>query len=312
MSNQNPPDITKDEEIQKRPTQQDVAKQVLGSLTHDSSGAETKAWLMNIREDLAVANQASGSDVSPHMTMLSCIDTLFDHLQRYTFDYNRTEKNPDLWIECLRPDYGRFGEGSVKCVGHLTTAKFSLFITATTEKIRAFIVPAEFKKDFQSRIQDFTPFLEMFSTEDQGSLIWRVEGSVLLFEHLSVIAKKLFARLLRVTKGEASELEPFTLGLASEPVSLLSQTQRIKAAAMPVDVDEMFAQNYVIMASALSELSAMVGEELQYYNSFGVKAIQSEIPNLAPRAVNRTKALRELKEKIDQLSDQWKTIAKDK
>ncbi len=296
--------------------QEEVSKKVLGSLGRSFTSDATINWLKNLSEDVSPAESiAVQSAEPPYMTVLSCVDTIFDHFQRYAFayEYNRSEQlnvADMMEVQCERPDFTRTTDSKVKFRGHIATDKWALVIVAEAEKILAYMMKLELVEMFDLRREHYQPFLEVYATESERGLIWKAEGQTLYFEHLSFIAKKLFARLVRVSKGEASELEPFKIEIPEPNAprrSVLGQTlNRIRYAAATDNSDQVLRETMDRTDNALTELICMLEQDLQEFTKMGIMALRSGNSELQKKLSERTKMLTELTRDLKPLIEHWR------
>lgn len=275
-----------------------LSQKILGSMKKKTfSGEETIAWLKDINENIGATTSNNRDKEKQHLTMLSCIDTMFDHFQRYVFELMQTQPtDKDYELHCQRPNYSLAVN---RCYGYLSNKNIGLVVEGEPELIRAFIIPAAFLADFEARRNDFTPFMEMSGRSDSGGVVWEIEGGPIVFSDLPVIAKKLFARLVRVIRGEASELEPFTLDLAE------SVSKAAPAESIAVVVDQVFEQNKTSISAACTGLLLAIDQEIDILVKTGVRAMQlQKNMELTPRIIKRKNSLRALQQMAEALQNE--------
>lgn len=293
----------------KRQLQTEVSKRVLQSMGSFSSDA-TINWLKNVTEDVS-PDQAllqEQNDEPPYMTMVCCVDTLFDHFQRYHWEYNKSQEDEALKIHCSRPDFGSNIDEKVKCQGHLKTKEWALLIEAEEYKILAYIVKSDFLKDFGARREHHTPFMEINGQDSDYGILWRAGGTVIYFDHLSFIAKKFFARLLRVSKGEASELEPFKIEIPKDnknPNALGNVLSRIQCASNAENADQFLGETWERTTNALTTLQVLIQQDLQEMTKMGIMALRKGDSELNQKLTVRTKVLTDINNKMMPIVQFW-------
>jgi len=287
---------------------ENVAEKLLAGIENRGyTGEQTIAWLRNVSEDVDAGPVSTSEDLIPHMTMLSCVDTLFDHFLRYCLQYNRAETDANARVDYSRPVYGQDSMGTLNCTGRLNTARWSMVVDGQTQNISVFLVPPSVT-DARAKASEYPPILELRASEDRGGLIWKADSTstVIVFDHLPVIAKKLFARLIRVAKGQVQGNESFDLGLEKEKAAQLGQTQKIRAAALPENIDQLLEINHVSMAYAFGELIGMLDADLEQMMKMGVQALRTGDRDANEKLTRRTKALSVIKNQVKAMSDAWR------
>jgi len=270
----------------------DASKKILDSMKKKTfSGEETIAWIKNIKENIATAPVIQQKQ---HLTMLSCMDTLFDHFQRYAYELAHAETF-SIDVRCERPNFSSHVQ---RCYGYISSSDFGLVLEGEPERIRAFIVPAAFVAGFEGRRNDFMSFMELLGRADSGGIFWEIEGGTIGFDHLPIIAKKLFARLVRVSRGEASELEPFMLNLAG---ALKPAPPADVAESMTTVVNRVFDRNKNSISTSCFLLVREIDAEIEALTKIGVKVLQSQNLELMPRVMKRTESLRQFRQMAQML-----------
>lgn len=299
------------------PTKEDVSKKVLGAMGRSFNSDSTINWLRNMSEDVSPAESLLQGDEPPFMTMLSCVDTLFDHFQRYAstyeYDLRNDTSNDDLKFECNRPDFTKPSEGG-KFQGTLATSRWALLIEAEPERIYAFIVPTENIHEFSTRREHYSPFFELHATESVRGHIWAAGPDVISFEHLSFIAKKLFARLVRISNRQASELEPFSVDIPKQAPggSILGQTlHRIRYAATTDNARQVLQDSGKRTDEAFTELLCMLEQDHQELTKAGIAALRSGNDELKSGLSSRTVLLTETMKSLRPIAETWHKVSKE-
>ncbi|HEY9783936.1 MAG TPA: hypothetical protein V6D17_00950 [Candidatus Obscuribacterales bacterium] len=270
---------------------EELSKLILGSMK-SFTGEETVNWLKNVSENVPKGSGlASGKKM--HLSQMSCIEALFEHFQRYALQFNRQHpRNPELQVQILKSQMGTHGDVLYRV---MSTSEWGLALVAEPGKIVAVIMRAEFIPDFYARRANFAPFMEMQEATELGQTVWYVEGDPVSEDLLPVIAKKLFARLIRVVRGEASELEPFFLQLKD-----LSAQERASSY-----VEQAMSVHSQTVVAVCLEFLKLLDEELETLSAVGVKAIQNGQLDLAPQILKMTDNLKKMREGIAHAIREW-------
>jgi len=214
-----------------------LAKKILNSLRKSHAPSEdTLSWLKNVTEDVPVSFREGNlyTGESQPFTMSYIIDKLFDDFQRYAYEFNLDADEDSLIQRCERQLPNAPND---KAYGYLATKTWAIVVQGEQSVIRAFLIPMGFIKEFYTRRGNFTPFMEMYEATENGHVVWKVEDCAIHTDELAIIDKKLFARLVRVVRGQASELEPFRLNLGAREKTLAEKPAQDEKDAAPSDAD---------------------------------------------------------------------------
>lgn len=207
-------------------------QKLLNNIKGKFTGEETGRWLDNIDQSPSRADEAIGSGSlidESQLSMPAFVDMLFDHLQRYVFEYNKIPSNQDNILNCERPhnyqeraEYGAQSSRVKYMRGHLSSHTWSLVFDALDEEISLYILPTEFLIGFEPT-GDFEPYLVITKEMGMTSVMWTINGKRLGVEELTRFARKLITHLVKVIKGEAQSTEKFSFSPTEnrfeEPVS---------------------------------------------------------------------------------------------
>jgi len=206
-----------------RSATEELSQRILDSLP-SFTGEETKRWIINMKDEVDPANEApklssGGKATEMRISTVALVDKMFDDFGRYYFEYNKSTSNPDLRINCQRPDEikqdktsGNWDATVIHCEGHLNTQKWALMVHAEPDKVVAYICPSDFVVGFKKRRRDFKPFAEIISRFEKGKQFWECDGYSVSYDVLPKLSKLIFEGLVRVARGEVSDQEPLSLG----------------------------------------------------------------------------------------------------
>ncbi|MBN9395137.1 MAG: hypothetical protein J0H83_07830 [Candidatus Melainabacteria bacterium] len=204
--------------------EEDLKRKIIDSVGGNFRGEETSRWIAAIKDDdMADAEETVSmgpldTPISEPMTVL--LDKIFDHLKRYTFEYNRIQDTRESYINCERPsammtvaDYHVMGKPIKYCLGHIASRKWALVFCGEDDRVRCYISPVEYLMGFRPDQTDFPVYVEMrlakLTTNRSGRMVWSISGQALAEETLAVLARRFFTHLVKVIRGEADMTEKF-------------------------------------------------------------------------------------------------------
>lgn len=236
-------------DFQVNPNADDELKEkILSSVNRAFTGEATSRWIVAMKDDAIVEAEetvATGSKENHLNTnMAAIIDRLFDNFKRYAFEFNRSQPNRELVINCERPasmrtmaDYGESGRQIKFCLGHLSSRNWALVVQGEENRVRAYVVPVEYLVGFRPNQSDFAPYIEMkLMVDPSGSsrdLVWTIDNQLLAIESLPALSRRLFGQLVKVCRGEADNTEKFLF----DPHELRSQSVE-PAISRPYDAED--------------------------------------------------------------------------
>ena len=227
--------------------EEDLKRKIINSVGGNFRGEETSRWIAAIQdEDITDAEETVSmgpldTPISEPMTVL--LDKIFDHLKRYTFEYNRIQDTREAYINCERPsammtvaDYHVMGKPIKYCLGHIASRKWALVFCGEDDRVRCYISPVEYLMGFRPDQTDFPVYVEMrlakLTTNRNGRMVWSIAGQALAEETLAVLARRFFTHLVKVIRGEADMTEKFVF-----------DPQDLKAPPKPEMVDRSFEED---------------------------------------------------------------------
>lgn len=273
----------------------DLSKRVLASVNKPFVGEQTMAWLKNVNENVSVkpgATDQSGGKTAL-LTMVSIVDKLFDDFQRYAFQFNQTEPNRDYLITCRRPTADDYRQATTSYQGNLQNSLWALLISGEPKVIKVILVRPRFLYDDESRRPALMPSLQIYVDVEKGQSIWKIDGHPIGNSHLPAISKMIFARLVRVSRGEVSESEKliFTPALPSSPET----DPPVWAGDTPAD----------IVTNALIALLDAVDNELEDVRKVGVEALKSEGMDGLTAIMKKAETLKTFRQNAANLANEW-------
>jgi hypothetical protein len=104
-------------------------------------------------------------------------------------------------------------------LGYLSTHQWALVVRGEFFRIQVYVVPVGVLMGFKSRHEEFPLYLEMIAAQAARNKInWTLDGKPVSMDQASAIAKRLFAHLIMVARGEAKDTDKFSL--TQKPVSV--------------------------------------------------------------------------------------------
>jgi hypothetical protein len=201
-----------------------LSKRILNSIK-PFSGEHTSKWLAALSTDAVEDSVEIKGDADPNQepprSMPAWVDNLFDHFQRYTFDFSRMCSEPELQVNCTRPTLQEAKapgqESSITSIGYLSTNQWALVVRGEFFKIQAYVIPVGVLMGFNSRHHEFPLYMEMVATQNKSKINWQLDNQPVAMDQSSAIAKKLFAHLVMVARGEARDTDKFSLNQYAPP-----------------------------------------------------------------------------------------------
>lgn len=201
-----------------------LSKRILNSIK-PFSGEQTSKWLAALStdavKDAVVIKNDSDPNQEPPRSMAAWVDGLFDHFQRYAYDFSVMCAEPELQVNCTRPavqdskapvNPGAAPDTSVVTLGYLSTHKWALVVRGEFFRIQAYVVPVGVLMGFKARHEEFPLYMEMIAAPAARNKInWTLDGKPVSMNQASAIAKRLFAHLIMVARGEAKDTDKFSL-----------------------------------------------------------------------------------------------------
>lgn len=196
-----------------------LSKRILNQIK-PFSGEQTSKWLAALStdavKDSVVIKNDSDPTQEPPRSMAAWVDGLFDHFQRYAYDFSGMCNEPELQVNCTRPTLqepkGPGPDTSVISLGYLSTHQWALVVRGEFFRIQVYVVPVGVLMGFKARHEEFPLYMEMIAAQAARNKInWMLDGQPVSMDQSSAIAKRLFAHLVMVARGEASDTDKFSL-----------------------------------------------------------------------------------------------------
>jgi hypothetical protein len=276
----------------------DLSKRVLASVNKPFVGEQTMAWLKNVNENVSIkpgSVDQSDAKTAP-LNMVSIVDKLFDDFQRYAFQFNQTEPNRDYLITCRRPTADDYRQANASYQGNLQNSSWALLISGEPKAIKVILVHPRFLYDDDSRRPALMPSMQISADVEKGRSSWNIDGHPINASHLPAISKMIFARLVRVSRGEVSESEKLTF-TPEKPV--------ISESDPPVWAGDTAAD---IATNALIALLDAVDNELEDVRKVGVEALKSDGMDGLASIMKKAEALKLFRQNAANLANEWTTF----
>ncbi len=278
-----------------RRVQTDVlSERILKSMKTSFVGDQTRAWLMNVNEDVT-AEAAHDDRQLCQLTLPVLIDKLFDDFQRYACLFNQTEENRSFVVSCVRPEVIRDQSGSTSYEGHVQNSIWAMKVVGDSKSIRMFFVHSQ--QIYALNSAGPTIFLKLtVRTYDQGPG-WSIEKEPVYLSQLSLLSKKVFARLMRVSRGEVSENEPLTLDISKETEAVNTSAES-ETSQDPSDV----------ITYAFISIFEAIDEQLLRLRDQGALALKRGGIDAVTPVMMKTKQYDAFREKTATLAKDWASM----
>ncbi|MFN8656220.1 MAG: hypothetical protein U0105_07755 [Candidatus Obscuribacterales bacterium] len=277
------------DQIRKRQSEE-LSKKILSSMSNTFVGDETRAWLSDVSENVNVDGGAAKDGALCQLGMVELMDRLFDDFYRYAYQFNQTEESKAFTITCHRPKASNKEDASSLYQGSLLNSVRAMMVSGDNKSIRfAFIAPEVLAVDPTAKP---SVFIELLVEPTGEKPRWSSDGKPLRLAQLPYLTKRIFARLMRVSRGEVGDTEP--LSLEAPPES---------ADAEGGDGGEQNNAD-VITYSLISILDA-VDSEILGMQAVGMDALKKGGMEALGPAMKRVQALRAFREKTAALAQEW-------
>lgn len=273
---------------------EDLSEKILKSVKSSFVGEQTMSWLQNVSEN--VSGEIEPNDRQPcQLSMAALMDKLFDDFQRYSYQFNQTEESREFVISCVRPSLNsEQGKGSAY-QGHLQNSIWGLRIIGDSKSIRMFFVPAQRLYHEVSMSQIY--FLELTVRSSSDGPSWFIGNKPIYLSQISFLSKKIFARLMRVSRGEVSENDLLEIDVTPEFVSQETEVDQVSSVSRQDPAD-------TITYSLLSIFDA-IDAQLAAFQQEGVVALKHGGVDALTPIMLRTKQYDAFREKAAVLAKEW-------
>lgn len=284
-------------QIRRRQTE-DLSRKILSSLNTSFVGDQTMAWLQNVNENVDSKSTATATMEDPlcQLSMVALMDTLFDDFNRYAYQYNQTEENRAFVVTCRRPAGDGTREPSTNYQGFLQNSVWGMQVRGDTKSVRFSFIPPKFLYEDETNRPAIPAFIELSIQMFNEGPGWSVDGKPLRNSQVSSLSKKIFARLVRVSRGDVSETEQLVFDAVAEKAA----EQAIPGgAAVPVQ-----SPAETITYSLLAVMDAIDAEVVSMQQE-GIAAMRSGGMDAVGPIMKRTEALRALRESTAGVAREW-------
>lgn len=205
-----------------------IKQQLLNSVA-TGVGRQTGTWLKRLSDEAASpVRRKSGSEqarLQRQQTMEGWLEQLFDLFQLYGSEFNRINSDSNFVVTIERPtsstkvelryDGGRSTESYF--TGRVTTRFLTLVISGHCDHVDCYMLPADKFFAFMHDPSPFGMYMRLLPEINDEVFAYRVNDDLIDFEHLSLLAKALFAGLITAaTDGGKPALPESPLSAAAE------------------------------------------------------------------------------------------------
>jgi len=146
----------------------------------------------------------------PHKSMLRLIDSMFDYLQAYAYEENKTNDDARLQMHCQRPILEKQGAKSWLNAaaelpgfsGKIYTYDWSLILKGNDELIKCYVIPSDRVISFNNEPEIYTPYLTINFFKKGSNYGWQIDGERITQAELEDLAKKMIEKLLKSIKNQ--------------------------------------------------------------------------------------------------------------
>ncbi|MBA3992416.1 MAG: hypothetical protein C0469_02745 [Cyanobacteria bacterium DS2.3.42] len=284
-------------QIRRRQTE-DLSRKVLSSLNKSFVGDQTMAWLQNVNENVDSNATATATLEDPlcQLSMVALMDTLFDDFNRYAYQYNQTEENRSFVVTCRRPAGDGTLDPSKMYQGYLQNSVWGMHARGDTKSVRFSFIPPKFLYEDETNRPAIPAFIELAIQMFKEGPGWAVDGKPLRSSQVPSLSKKIFARLVRVSRGDVSETEPLVFDAVAEKAA--EQVMPGELAAPVQSPAETITYSLLAVMDAIdAEVVSMQQEGITAMRSGGMEAVMP--------IMKRTEALRALRESTAGVAREW-------
>lgn len=284
-------------QIRRRQTE-DLSRRILSSLNTSFVGDQTMAWLQNVNEnvDSKPAATATLEDPLCQLSMVMLMDTLFDDFNRYAYQYNQTEENRAFVVTCRRPAGDGIKDPSNLYQGYLQNSVWGMCVRGDAKSVRFSFIPPKFLYEDETNRPAIPAFVELAIQMFNEGPGWSVDGKPLRNSQVSALSKKIFARLVRVSRGDVNETEPLKFDAVAEKAEEQSMSGGVQA---PVQ-----SPAETITFSLLAVLDAIDAEVVSLQQE-GMTAMRSGGMEAIMPIMKRAEAMRALRESTASVARDW-------
>lgn len=284
-------------QIRRRQTE-DLSRRILSSLNTTFVGDQTMAWLQNVNENVDSKPSATATLEDPlcQLSMVMLMDTLFDDFNRYAYQYNQTEENRAFVVTCRRPAGDGIKDPSNLYQGFLQNSVWGMCVRGDTKSVRFSFIPPKFLYEDEKNRPAIRSFVELSIQMFNEGPGWSVDGKPLRNSQVPALSKKIFARLIRVPRGDVSETEPLKFDAVVEK----AEEQSMPGGA-PAPVQ---SPAETITFSLLAVLDA-IDAEIVGLQQEGMTAMRSGGMDAVMPIMKRAEAMRALRESTAGVARDW-------
>ncbi|HEY9681817.1 MAG TPA: hypothetical protein V6C86_09570 [Oculatellaceae cyanobacterium] len=246
----------------------------------------------------------------PKSEAVEWVNRLFGEFAMQSAAFNSSAQGTHLIVtvhapefELEKPQIGEYTtEKKVRSFkGHLATLQWGMLVQGVKDKIDVYVVPSE--KILNFMLHDITqssyePFMVIDSVVVNGKEEWHIEGNVITFDTIPLLAKELLGDLVRVASGQMDESELFA-----------AQDKALK-------LGETVAQGFAPVSGAATQMGSASGSgefsQLASWTAASafIRAMDQDLPRLIEKKGDLTAAGKaDEAKRVDDLITKLRTVS---
>jgi|AGTN01.1.fsa_nt_gi hypothetical protein len=275
-----------------------LQKRILDSMNNSFMSPQTVAWLSNMNEDLRMTGLVNQS-LDTVLDWIVISDKIFDEFQRYAFQYNQSEPNNSFIASVRRPAQVT----SSKYEGFVFNSQSAMIVTVEPKSITLSFTLPRFVYESTELREQTTPFMVFHVEESAKGDIWKLDDVALNIAVLPAVAKKIFARFVRVSRGEIRQDEPLKLDL-SKPDKAAAGEQSSQSGDYPVHQ----VSRLDIITESILQILESVDAEIISVEAEGIASVKAKTQEKTEFLLKRSAALRAFRTKSAEMAQQWAAV----
>lgn len=273
-----------------------LQKRILDSMNNSFMSAQTVAWLSNMNEDLRMTGLVN-QPLDTVLDWIVIVDKIFDEFQRYAFQYNQSEPNNSFITSVRRPTQVT----SNKYEGTVFNSHSAMIVTAEPKSIKLAFTHPRFVYEQAELREQTTPFMVFHAEDSAKGETWKLDDVVLNFAVLPAIAKKIFARYIRVARGEVRENEPLKLDLSKDKPAAGEQSE---SGEYPVHQ----VSRLDIITESILQILENIDAEIIAVEAEGIASVKAKTQEKTELLLKRSAALRAFRQKAADMAQSWAAV----
>jgi len=282
----------------------ELVKRILASVSQSFSGSEqTMNWLKNVNENVPAKLDSEESEQPIVLTMVTIVDKLFDDIQRYAFQFNQIEPSRDYVVTCKRPEAIDYQTARQRYEGYCQNSKWAMLIHGEPNLIRATFVTPRFLYEAEDQRPVVAPFLEL---KGDGSLrhpVWKLNEHIVQFGHLPALSKAMFARIIRVSRGEVAATDRLIVNFDEQSKS--------KTPAPEEAHGNVRDQKFEALTNAIINLLESIDSLFPDLQKEGMVALQKDGMDVLQCVMKQSECVQSLRQRASVMAKDWAEIVRD-